>query len=244
MPRSETSSPARPNVSSLGDGPQHEISNHTFPGAMIRILVADDHAVVRAGIRQFIAGHDDLRVVGEAATGAEVLDCIRKEELDVVVLDIAMPGRSGVDTLRSLKRVRPKLPVLILSGFAENLYAVNLLRAGAAGYVSKEAVATQLVVAIRTVAQGRKYVSPTVAQLLADGLSIKDQDQPVHSQLSQREFQVFCKLAKGEGVSKIAEELFLSVKTVSTYRGRILEKMGMKTNADLTYYAIKNELIN
>jgi len=211
---------------------------------MIRILIADDHAVVRAGVRQFIAGHDDLSVVAEAATGAEVLDQVRKGELDVVVLDISMPGNSGVDTLRSLKRVRPNLPVLILSGFAENLYAVNLLRAGAAGYVSKDAAATQLVTAIRTVAQGRKYVSPTVAQLLADGLSIKDQDQPVHSQLSQREFQVFCKLAKGEGVSKIAEELFLSVKTVSTYRGRILEKMGMKTNADLTYYAIRNELIN
>jgi len=162
---------------------------------MIRILIADDHAVVRAGIRQFIAGHDDLSVVGEAATGAEVLDHIRKGELDVVILDISMPGNSGVDTLRSLKRVRPNLPVLILSGFAENLYAVNLLRAGAAGYVSKDAAATQLVAAIRMVAQGRKYVSPTVAQLLADGLSIKDQDQPVHSQLSQREFQVFCKLS-------------------------------------------------
>ena len=211
---------------------------------MIRILIADDHAVVRAGIRQFLAGHDDLSVVAEAGTGAEVLECIRKEEFDVIILDISMPGRSGVDTLRSLKRVRPNLPVLILSGFAENLYAVNLLRAGAAGYVSKDAAAIQLVAAVRVVAQGRKYVSPGVAQLLADGLSVKDQDQPVHSQLSQREFQVFCKLAKGEGVSQIAEELFLSVKTVSTYRGRILEKMGLKTNADLTYYAIKNELIN
>jgi two-component system, NarL family, invasion response regulator UvrY len=211
---------------------------------MIRILIADDHAVVRAGIRQFIAGYDDLSVVGEAATGAEVLAYIRNGELDVVILDISMPGRSGVDTLRSLRRARPTLPVLILSGFAENLYAVNLLRAGAAGYVSKEAVATELVAAIRVVAKGRKYVSPAVAQLLADGLSIKDQDQPIHSKLSQREFQIFCKLAKGQGVSKIAEELFLSVKTVSTYRGRILDKMGMKTNADLTYYAIKNELIN
>jgi len=244
MPTSDTSSPARAVASQIGHASQREILNHASPGTMIRILIADDHAVVRAGIRQFIAGHDDLSVVGEAATGAEVLEYIRKEEVDVVVLDISMPGRSGVDTLRSLKRVRPNLPVLILSGFAENLYAVNLLRAGAAGYVSKEAAATQLVAAIRMVAQGRKYVSPAVAQLLAEGLSIKDQDQPVHSQLSQREFQVFCRLAKGESVSKIAEELFLSVKTVSTYRGRILEKMGMKTNADLTYYAIKNELIN
>jgi DNA-binding NarL/FixJ family response regulator len=243
MPTPDTSSQAQTVASSLANGPQREILDHASARAMIRILIADDHAVVRAGIRQFIESHDDLSVVAEAATGAEVLDYIRKEELEVVVLDISMPGRSGVDTLRSLKRVRPKLPVLILSGFAENLYAVNLLRAGAAGYVSKDAPATQLVAAIRAVAQGRKYISPAVAQMLADGLSIKDQDQPVHSQLSQREFQVFCKLAKGEGVSKIAEELFLSVKTVSTYRGRILDKMGMKTNADLTYYAIKNELI-
>lgn len=244
MTRPDTSTPDPPVATPLGDGTQPENSNNVCPSAMIRILIADDHAVVRAGIRQFIAGHDDLSVVSEAATGAEVLDCVRKEELDIVILDISMPGRSGVDTLRSIRRVRPKLPVLILSGFAENLYAVNLLRAGAAGYVSKEAAATQLVAAIRAVAQGRKYISPAVAQLLAEGLAIKDQDQPVHNQLSQREFQVFCRLAKGEGVSKIAEELFLSVKTVSTYRGRILEKMGMKTNADLTYYAIKNELIN
>ena len=248
MPRSDTSTPVRRNEFASGSGPQTEVlshaSSHDTYGAMIRILIADDHAVVRAGIRQFIAGHDDLTVVGEASDGAEVLEYIREGKLDVVVLDISMPGRSGVDTLRSLKRVRPDLPVLILSAFAEHLYAVNLLRAGAAGYVSKDAAATQLVAAIRAVAKGRKYISPTVAQLLADGLSIKDQDQPVHSKLSQREFQIFCKLAKGQGVSKIAEELFLSVKTVSTYRGRILDKTGMKTNADLTYYAIKNELIN
>lgn len=244
MSRPDASSPSLQTASPPGSGPHYDISSRDSTPSRIRILIADDHEVVRAGIRQFIAGHDDLSVVGEAATGAEVLECIRNAELDVVVLDISMPGRSGVDTLRSLKEIRPKLPVLILSGFAENLYAVNLLRAGAAGYVSKDAAATQLVAAIRTVAQGRKYVSSVVAQLLADGLSIKDQDQPVHNQLSQREFQVFCKLAKGEGVSKIAEELFLSVKTVSTYRGRILEKMGMKTNADLTYYAIKNQLIS
>ncbi len=245
MPRTNTSTTlARAIASSPGNGIQTEAFSHASPCAMIRILIADDHAVVRAGIRQFIAGHEDLSVVGEASNGAEVLDYIRQGEMDVVVLDISMPGRSGVDILRSLKRVRPELPVLILSGFAENLYAVNLLRAGAAGYVSKDAAATQLVAAIRMVSKGRKYVSPAVAQLLADGLSIKDQDQPVHSKLSQREFQIFCKLAKGQGVSKIAEELFLSVKTGSTYRGRILDKTGMKTNADLTYYAIKNELIN
>jgi DNA-binding NarL/FixJ family response regulator len=245
MSRSEAGSPARPVASSFEDGLHGGNSDHAPSNAMIRILIADDHAVVRAGVRQFVADHSDLCVVAEAGTGAEVLEYIRKEELDVVILDISMPGRGGVDTLRSLKRIRPTLPVLILSGLAENLYAVNLLRAGAAGYVSKEAIATQLVAAIRTVAQGRKYISPGVAQMLADGLSSdKDQDQPVHSQLSQREFQIFCRLAKGESVSKIAEELFLSVKTVSTYRSRVLDKMGLKTNADLTYYAIKNELIN
>lgn len=211
---------------------------------MIRILLADDHAVVRAGLRQFIAGHHDLNVVGEAANGGEVIDCVRKVELDLVVLDISMPGPSGIDTLKSLKQVRPALPVLILSGFPEEQYAINLLRAGAAGYINKEAAPAQLVTAIRTVAQGRKYVSPALAQMLADRLSIKDDEAPVHSDLSQREFQIFCKLVKGEGVTQIADELFLSVKTVSTYRSRILEKMGMKNNADLTYYAIKNKLID
>jgi two-component system, NarL family, invasion response regulator UvrY len=211
---------------------------------MIKILIADDHAVVRAGLRQFIAAHDDLSVVAEAANGNEVMDTIRNTELDVVVLDISMPGRSGIDILNSLRQARPELPVLILSGFAEEQYAVNLLRAGAAGYLNKEAAATQLVAAIRTVVQGRKYVSASLAQLLAEGLSVKDLDQPIHTQLSRREFQIFSKLAKGEAVTQIAEELFLSVKTVSTYRTRILAKMGMKTNADLTYYAIKNQLIN
>jgi two-component system invasion response regulator UvrY len=211
---------------------------------MIRILIADDHAVVRAGLRQFIAAHDDLSVVAEASNGDEVMDAVRKIELDVVVLDISMPGRSGIDILNSLRQTCPELPVLILSGFAEEQYAVNLLRAGAAGYLNKEAAATQLVAAIRTVVQGRKYVSASLAQLLAEGLSVKDLDQPIHTHLSRREFQIFSKLAKGEAVTQIAEELFLSVKTVSTYRTRILAKMGLKTNADLTYYAIKNQLIN
>jgi two-component system invasion response regulator UvrY len=211
---------------------------------MTRILIADDHAVVRAGLRQFIAGHSDLTVIAEAANGAEVMEHVRNLDIDVVVLDISMPGRSGIDILTSLRQAHPKLPVLILSGFAEEQYAINLLRAGASGYVNKEAAATQLVTAIRTVVQGRKYISPALAQLLADGLSAKDSDQPIHGTLSRREFQIFCKLAQGEAVTQIAEELFLSVKTVSTYRTRILAKMSMKSNADLTYYAIKNQLIS
>lgn len=209
---------------------------------MIRILIADDHAIVRAGLRQFISDQADMSVAGEAATGAETVSLVRAEPYDVVLLDISMPDRNGVDTLKQLKQIRPEMPVLMLSAHAEEQYAVNLLRAGAAGYVSKDSASTQLVSAIRTVAHGRKYVSQDLAQQLADGVSGHG-DEPLHAQLSQREFQIFCKLASGMPVSKIAKELFLSVKTVSTYRSRVLEKMGMKTNADLTYYAIKNKLI-
>jgi DNA-binding NarL/FixJ family response regulator len=209
---------------------------------MIRILIADDHAIVRAGLKQFVADQADMSVAGEAATGAETVSLVRSEPYDVVLLDISMPDRNGVDTLKQLKQIRPEKPVLMLSAHAEEQYAVNLLRAGAAGYVSKETASTQLVQAIRTVTRGRKYVSPDLAQVLADGVTGQG-EAPLHASLSQREFQIFCKLAGGMPVSKIAQELFLSVKTVSTYRSRVLEKMGMKTNADLTYYAIKNRLI-
>ncbi|MEO8485698.1 MAG: response regulator transcription factor [Betaproteobacteria bacterium] len=209
---------------------------------MIRILIADDHAIVRAGLKQFVADQADMSVAGEAATGAETVSLVRNEAYDVVLLDISMPDRNGVDTLKQLKQIRPEMPVLMLSAHAEEQYAVNLLRAGAAGYVSKETASTQLVQAIRTVTRGRKYVSPDLAQVLADGVTGHG-EAPLHASLSQREFQIFCKLAGGMPVSKIAAELFLSVKTVSTYRSRVLEKMSMKTNADLTYYAIKNHLI-
>jgi len=209
---------------------------------MIRILIADDHAIVRPGLRQFIADHADMQVAAEASTGAEAIAAVRAQEFDVVLLDISMPDKNGIDTLKTIKHVRPELPVLMLSAYAEDQYAVNLLRAGAAGYLNKEAASQQLVGAIRTVVLGRKFVSPTLAQILADGVS-GDADRPLHAELSQREFQIFCKLAAGAAVSKIADELNLSVKTVSTYRTRVLEKMAMKSNADLTYYAIKNGLI-
>jgi two-component system, NarL family, invasion response regulator UvrY len=209
---------------------------------MIRILIADDHAIVRAGLRQFIADQTDMEVSAEASTGTETIAAVRAGDFDVVLLDISMPDKNGIDTLKTLKHVKPELPVLMLSAYAEDQYAVNLLRAGAAGYLNKEAASTQLVGAIRTVVHGRKYVSPSLAQILANGVS-GDADRPLHAELSQREFQIFCKLAAGAAVSKIADELNLSVKTVSTYRTRILEKMAMKSNADLTYYAIKNGLI-
>ena len=209
---------------------------------MIRILIADDHAIVRAGLKQFIADQVDMEVAAEAASGAEAIAAVRAGDFDVVLLDISMPDKNGIDTLKTLRHVKPELPVLMLSAYAEDQYAVNLLRAGASGYLNKEAASTQLVGAIRTVVQGRKYMSPSLAQILADGVS-GDADRPLHAELSQREFQIFCKLAAGAAVSKIADELNLSVKTVSTYRTRILEKMAMKSNADLTYYAIKNGLI-
>lgn len=210
---------------------------------MIRILIADDHAIVRAGLKQFIADEQDMLVAGEAGTGAEVLEFVRSGECDVVLLDISMPEHNGIDTLRQLKRLKPELPVLMLSGYAEEQYAVNLLRAGASGYMNKESSPEQLVAAIRTVAQGKKYVSTRLAQLLANRLS-EDTDKPLHGNLSQREFEIFRKLAAGSSVSQIAAELFLSVKTVSTYRTRVLEKMNMSNNADLTYYAVKNQLID
>ena len=213
------------------------------PGHMIRILIADDHAIVRAGLKQFVADQLDMQVAGEAATGSEVIALVRTQEFDIVLLDISMPDKNGIDTLKMIKQIRPDLPVLMLSGHAEEQYAVNLLRAGASGYINKETASTQLVGAVRTAVQGRKYVSPALAQVLAEGISGSG-DEPLHGSLSQREFQVFCKLAGGQAVSQIATELHLSVKTVSTYRTRVLEKMAMKSNADLTYYAVKNGLID
>ena len=165
---------------------------------MIRILIADDHAIVRAGLRQFISDQPDMVVAGEAATGTEAIALVRAGQFDVVLLDISMPDKNGIDTLKTLKQLRPDLPVLMLSGYAEDQYAVNLLRAGAAGYLNKEAAATQLVGAVRTVVRGRKFVSPALAQILADGVT-GNADRPLHGELSQREFQIFCKLAAGVG---------------------------------------------
>jgi len=227
-----------------GDGaPSSQPQPRRMPPAMIRILIADDHAIVRAGLKQFIADERDMVVAGEASDGAETLAFVRSQECDVVLLDISMPGKNGIDTLRQLKRSRPELPVLILSAYSEQQFAVSLLRAGASGYINKESASEQLVSAIRTVTRGGKYVSPSVAQVLVSDLA-GEGDKPLHATLSKREFQIFYKLAAGASVSKIAEELFLSVKTVSTYRSRILEKMQMTSNADLTYYAVKNKLID
>lgn len=209
---------------------------------MIRIVIVDDHAIVRAGLRQYFSTQVDLRVTGEAATGREALDLVRRGDLDVVLMDLSMPDQSGVDALAAIKAREPDLPVLILSGYPEAHYATTLLRQGASGYLNKECDPEEIVKAIRTVVRGRKYITPAVAELLADGLG-GDQDKPLHEQLSEREFQVFLRLAKGETVGGIAEHMSLSVKTVSTYRTRVMEKMKLASNSDLTYYALKNGLI-
>jgi DNA-binding NarL/FixJ family response regulator len=209
---------------------------------MIRIAIVDDHAMVRAGLRQFFADQPDFAVVGEAANGREALDIVRAGDVDVMVMDIAMPGQSGVDALAAIRARAPDLPVLILSGFAEEHYATTLLRQGASGYLNKDCDPEEIVKAIRTVYRGRKYITAGVAERLADGLS-DGGDKPRHEQLSERELQVFLRLAKGESVGHMAESMSLSVKTISTYRTRVMEKMGLASNSDLTYYALKNGLI-
>jgi len=211
---------------------------------MIKILVVDDHAVVRAGVQFFLADIPDMQIAGEAATAQEAIRLIRSREWDIVLLDIAMPDKSGVEVLKQIKREKPDLPVLMLSMHPENRYAVQILRSGASGYVQKEALATELVNAIHTILRGHKYISPAVAELLTMDPSTADADKPLHELLSAREYQIFYKLGQGEGVTKIADELCLSVKTVSTYRSRVLEKMNMSSNADIIYYAIKQNLID
>lgn len=208
-----------------------------------RILLVDDHQIVRAGLTQFIVEHDDLCVAAEASSGDEAIRLIRQHEFDVVVLDIAMPDKNGIDTLRIIKQIKPDLRVLVLSGYPETHYAVNMLRAGANGYVCKDADPDEVIRAIRVVARGRRYLSETAADLVSDQLK-RPTEKKMHETLSEREFQIFHKLAAGQSPTAIADELNLSVKTVSTYRARILEKMALKNNADLTYYAIKNALLD
>ncbi|MFM2323681.1 response regulator [Brachymonas denitrificans] len=210
---------------------------------MIKVGIVDDHAIVRAGLKQFFAEQVDLRVIGEAASGREAIDLVRNEPMDVLVMDLSMPGQSGMDALGMIRAKAPDVGVLILSGYPEEHYATNLIRQGASGFLNKECDPEEIVKAIRTIAMGKRYISASVAELLAQQLG-KGEDVLPHEQLSEREFQVFLKLAKGETASDIAEELSLSVKTVSTYRTRLMEKMNLHTNSDLTYYALKNKLID
>jgi two-component system invasion response regulator UvrY len=209
---------------------------------MIRIAIVDDHPTVRAGLRQFFAEQPDFAIAGEAATGREALDIVRAGQVDVVVMDIAMPDQSGVDVLAAIKARAPQLPVLILSSYPEAHYATILLRQGASGYLNKDCDPEEIVKAVRTLCRGRKYISAGIAELLAEEATTVG-DAPLHEQLSGRELQVFLRLARGETVGHMAEGMSLSVKTISTYRTRVMEKMHLASNSDLTYYALKHGLI-
>jgi DNA-binding NarL/FixJ family response regulator len=198
--------------------------------------------MVRAGLRQFFSDQSDFEVVAEAANGRDALDIVRKGEVDVILMDISMPGHGGVDALAAIRARAPDLPVLILSGFAEQHYATTLLRQGASGYLNKDCDPEEIVKAIRTVHRGRKYITAAVAERLAEGLGAGG-EQPLHESLSERELQVFLRLAQGETIGHLATQLCLSVKTVSTYRSRVMEKMHLASNSDLTHYALTHGLI-
>jgi two-component system, NarL family, invasion response regulator UvrY len=209
---------------------------------MIRVAVVDDHPVVRKGLVQILAAEAEMSVAGEAVDTNAALDLLGKTPIDVLVLDVMMPGRSGLEFLKDLKQLYPKLPVLIMSQYPEDQMAVRAIRSGAAGYLAKDSAPEQLVEAVRRVHSGRKYLTPQTAELLAE--SVESGQEHPHETLSDREFDVFRRLARGQSVSDIAADLNLSVKTVSTYRARVLEKMNMRSNADITRYAIQNQIID
>jgi two-component system, NarL family, invasion response regulator UvrY len=209
---------------------------------MIRILIADDHAVVREGVKRILADTDDLMIAGEASQGQEVLAKVSAEAWDMVLLDISMPGRNGLDVLRQLKLAYPELPVLVFSMHPENQYAVRAFKAGAAGYLTKESIPEELVAAIRKVVQGRRYVSPALAEHLVIELG-GSVDSPLHAHLSDRESQVLCMLASGKTVTAVAADLALSIKTISTHRSRILRKLHLRTTAELIHYAVRHHLV-
>jgi len=208
---------------------------------MIKVLIADDHIMVRRGLKQILDLDDQVEVVAEADDGKAALSLVQICTVDVVVLDITMPGRNGLETLKDLKRLRPALPVIVLSMHPADQYAVRMLRAGAAGYISKESAPEELVKAIKKAYRGEKYINPLVAELLASYVEILDSNEP-HEALSDREFEVFVSIGSGKSVSQISEELFLSVKTVSTYRSRIIEKTGLATNAAIIRYCLDRKL--
>jgi len=210
---------------------------------MIKVLIADDHAVVRKGLKQILANASLKISSGEASNGLEALEKIRKEDYNVVILDISMPGISGLETLKQLKKEKPGLHILILSVHSEEQYAMRSIKAGASGYLTKASAPEELIAAIQKVSQGEKYITLSLANKLALDIK-KDFEKPLHETLSDREYQVLLLMASGKTVGEVAEELFLSAKTVSTYRNRIMEKMELKNNSELIRYALKNKLID
>ena len=207
----------------------------------IHVLIADDHAIVRQGLKQILSETEDMLVTGEADDGAEALALARQQPWDVFLLDVSMPNRNGIDTLKQLTKEFPRLPVLILSMHPEEQYAVRALKAGASGYLTKQSAPEQLVNAIRQVASGKKYLSPAVAQQLADAIS-EDTEKSPHERITDREYQVLKLIAAGKTLTQIAESLNLGVATVSTYRARLLEKMGLRSTAELIRYGLEHGL--
>ena len=210
---------------------------------MIRLVLADDHTIVREGLKQLLGAAGDLQVVGEAQNGHEVIERIRALDFDVLLLDMSMPGKSGIELIRQVHAEKPRLRILVLSMHEEHQYAVRAIRAGAAGYLTKESASRQLVDAIRKVAAGGAFISSEVAQQLALG-AMPGATGPLHATLSDREFQIFQLIASGKSVSDIAERLNLSVKTVSTHKANVLQKMNMSTQAELIRYALTHRLVD
>lgn len=212
---------------------------------MIKVIITDDHPLVREGLKKVVEqGNIDIEVVKEASTAAELLNILSRELPDIVVLDIAMPGRSGLDVLKDIKERYPKLPVLILSMHPEDRFATRAIKSGASGYLTKTGISDELVTAIRViVTQKKRYISPSVAEQLAQQMD-NSSEKPLHETLSDREYQILCMIASGKKISKIAEELSLSVQTIHTYRARLKEKMNLKTNVELTRYALENQLVD
>ena len=208
----------------------------------IKIIIADDHAIVREGLKQIVAEEKDMLVCGEAEDAVSLMELLKKEKWSVVVLDINMPGKSGLEALKDIKQFYPELPVLILSMFSEDQYGLRAIKAGASGYLKKVSAPTELVVAIRKIVSGRKYINSSLAEKLAESLG-NENNNFLHDKLSDREYQIMCNIALGKSAEEIASELSLSINTIYTYRNRILEKMSMKSNVELTQYAIQNKLI-
>jgi DNA-binding NarL/FixJ family response regulator len=209
---------------------------------MIRLLIADDHAIFREGLKHILEEHPDIIVADEAGNGQEVLDKVWKNPYDMVLLDIGMPGIPAIEVLKQVRNERPRLPVLVLSMYPEDQYAVRFIRAGASGYLTKESAPDELITAIRKITSGRKYITSSIAEKLADEVE-PDAGKPAHHGLSDREFEVFRLIASGKTVKEIGDALSLSVKTISTYRTRILEKMKMRTNAELMHYALQHRML-
>jgi len=210
---------------------------------MIKVLIADDHAIVREGLKQILSDIPDMKVFGEAGSGDEALQLIRNKGWHIMLLDIAMPGKNVLELIKLAKHQSPHLPILILSMYPEDQYAIRMLRAGADGYLTKESAPEQLVAAIRKVAKGGKYISATMTEKLIEELNPNQEKSP-HTTLSDREFQVFRGICSGKSITDLAQQMTLSVKTISTYRTRLMKKMNMSKNAEIIHYAFKNDLLH